>query len=258
MKLKPLLLVLFISFFTVTSFALQTTYNWNDTVFVKGAKRLPRIEYYVDYCGPTQSSLDTLNLVVHFMQENPFLKIEFDCHTDPQGSEKHNMPLSQCRAQLCIDYVRSQGIDSARLVAKGWGFHQTLPGCSIYDIAKMKTNEEKQAAYQKDRRTEVTIIGPDSANTFQWCDVKFMKYSLRRVRFTYELDKAQLLSKDSTNQLRIDTVAMFLKSHPYLLIGVYVHTDPQGSDKHDYILSQARAQTITDKLVEQGIEPSRI
>jgi outer membrane protein OmpA-like peptidoglycan-associated protein len=194
---------------------------------------------------------------VRFMKENPFIKIEFDSHTDPQGSDKHNVVLSQARAQACVDYVKSQGIDSVRLVAKGWGWRRTLPGCNAADIAKMKTNEEKQAAYQADRRMEATIIGPDSANQFQWSDVKFMKYSLRRVRFTYELDKGQLRA-DSENLMRLDTVVRFLKSHPYLAIGVYVHTDTQGSDKHDYILSQDRAQTITDTLVKMGIDPMRI
>ena len=256
MKLKPLILSLFFTTYSLLLFA-QNTYNWNDTVFVKGAKRIICIERTYDKLGITESSKDSLKPLFQMMKENPFLKIEIDCHTDPQGSDKHNIFLSQACAQICVGYIRYLGIDSARLVAKGWGFRKTLPGCSINDIAKMKTKEEKLAAWGKDRRTEATIIGPDSANIFQWSDVKFMKYSLRRVRFTYELDKGQLRA-DSENHMRLDTVVKFLRSHPYLAIGVYAHTDPQGSNKHDYILSQDRAQTITNALVKMGIDPRRI
>jgi len=224
-------------------------------VFTKGAIHLVRVEWGDHFMRP--ESGDTLKPVIQFMKENPSLKIEIDTHMEPCGNDKFCTNLSWGRSRTVADYIIGQGIDSARLVAKGWGWHRTLPGCSSADIAKMKTNEEKIAAYQKDRRTEVQIIGPDSANIFQWSDVKFMKYSLRRVQFTYELAKGQLLP-DSENHMRLDTVVKFLKSHPYLAIGVYVHTDQQGSNKHDYILSQERAQTITDTLVKMGIDPTRI
>jgi outer membrane protein OmpA-like peptidoglycan-associated protein len=256
MKLKPLILSLFFTTYSLLLFS-QNTFNWNDTIFVKGAKRIIRIEYDLDAGGMTKSALDTLNFVVHLMKENPFLKIEFDCHTDPQGSDKHSMMLSQARAQDCVDYLKRQGIDSARLMAKGWGWHRTLPGRSAADIAKMKTNEEKQAAYQADRRMEVTIIGPDSANIFKWSDDKFMIYSLRRLPIRYGFDSADIKT-DSVEKKEINTLVNFLKFHSYLKVGIYVHTDPQGSNKHDYILSQARAQTITDTLVKMGIDPTRI
>ncbi|HTA82748.1 MAG TPA: OmpA family protein [Bacteroidia bacterium] len=120
--------------------------------------KFPRVEYALDKAILTENSKDSLNYLVKLLKDNPTIKIELDAHTDPQGSEKHNMPLSQARAQSCVDYLISQGIDSARLKAKGWGFTQTLPGCSAADIAKMKTNEEKQAAYQADRRTEFRVL----------------------------------------------------------------------------------------------------
>lgn len=118
----------------------------------------PRVEYALDKADLTPNSKDSLNYLVKLLKDNPTIKIELDAHTDPQGSDKHNMVLSQARAQSCVDYLITQGIDSARLTAKGWGFHQTLPGCSAADIAKMKDPAAKQAAYQADRRTEFRVL----------------------------------------------------------------------------------------------------
>lgn len=132
----------------------KASFNWNDTVFTRNAIHKIGILYDLDKVAICCHSEDTLNLVVKFMKANPFIKIAVDVYTDPRGSEKHNMVLSQLRAQECVNYLISNGIDSARLVAKGWGFHKPLPGCSAIDIAKMKTPEEKRksmAGGQKNR-----------------------------------------------------------------------------------------------------------
>lgn len=122
-----------------------------------GGMRFPKVEYALDHAELTPNSKDSLNYLVKLLKDNPTIAIELDAHTDPQGSDGHNMKLSQARAQSCVDYLRSQGIDSARLSAKGFGFHSPLPGCSAADIAKMKSTDQKQAAYQADRRTEFRV-----------------------------------------------------------------------------------------------------
>jgi outer membrane protein OmpA-like peptidoglycan-associated protein len=48
-------------------------------------------------------------------------KIEVAGHTDSNGSDKHNMDLSQRRAEAVRDYLISKGIAADRLVAKGYG-----------------------------------------------------------------------------------------------------------------------------------------
>ncbi len=148
---------------TVSTVGVPDSKTWVEDFTLKKADmtvrlKFPRVEYALDKAILTENSKDSLNYLVKLLKDNPTIKIELDAHTDPQGSEAHNMPLSQARAQSCVDYLKTQGIDSARLVAKGWGFTQTLPGCSAKDIAKMKTNEEKQAAYQADRRTEFRVL----------------------------------------------------------------------------------------------------
>ena len=141
----------------------EITFKWDDASFIVGAKRIMHIRY-MRWDGDsmldswTYLSLDTIK---DFMKRNPNLKVGIYVHTDPQGQAKHNITLSEARAQYAVSYIISKGIDSARLVPKGMGFSQPLPRFDAASIAKMKTREEKQAAYQADRRTEVVILATD-------------------------------------------------------------------------------------------------
>jgi outer membrane protein OmpA-like peptidoglycan-associated protein len=78
-------------------------------------------------------------------------------HTDPQGGSSHSHPLSQARAWAVAGALIAKGIDSSRIVAKGWG--STRPLIPAKKIALMKTSLEKAAAYQIDRRVELVILG---------------------------------------------------------------------------------------------------
>jgi len=145
-----------------TTVAVADSKTWvEDFVLIKAggiALKFPRVEYDLDKATLQAHGPDSLNYLVKLLKDNPTIKIELDAHTDPRGSKKHNDVLSQARAQTCVDYLISQGIDSARLVAKGWGFNKPLPGCSAADIAKMKAQQDKEAAWQADRRTEFRVL----------------------------------------------------------------------------------------------------
>jgi outer membrane protein OmpA-like peptidoglycan-associated protein len=136
----------------------RETFNWNDTDFYIGSKRQIRIQYGLDSAILRADSKRILDSAVGMLKANPHLKIQISGHTDPRSSMYHNGNLSQSRAQSCVDYLLSQGIDSVRLTAKGYWGTQPVPGCSIQEIAKMKTEKEKDEAYRKDRRTEIRIL----------------------------------------------------------------------------------------------------
>ncbi|MFS0738583.1 OmpA family protein [Sphingomonas sp. 1P06PA] len=52
-------------------------------------------------------------------------------HTDGVGNRDANLRLSQARAELVADYLRSLGIDGGRLEAKGYGPDKPLPGRGV-------------------------------------------------------------------------------------------------------------------------------
>ncbi len=91
-------------------------------------------------------SYSILNAVAEVLKQNPSIKVRIEGHTDSIGSDEFNMRLSQARADSVMKYLISQGIDPARLEAKGYG--ETLP------IADNATPEGRA----RNRRVEFTII----------------------------------------------------------------------------------------------------
>ena len=88
-----------------------------------------------------------LEKILQFLIKNPTVKVEISGHTDNRGSAAYNSRLSQNRAKSVVDYLTKNGIQSARLTARGYG--DTLP------IATNETEEGRQL----NRRTELKITG---------------------------------------------------------------------------------------------------
>lgn len=102
------------------------------------------------------NSADSLNYLLDLLQVNETFVIQLEAHTDSRGDNAYNKGLSQRRAQTCVDYLISRGIAPDRLVALGQGEEQLL--VSDAEINAMRTEEEKEAAHQKNRRTVFRIL----------------------------------------------------------------------------------------------------
>ena len=59
--------------------------------------------------------------MVKYMNKYPAVRVEIAVHSDNIGSAEANTALSQKRSQLLIDYLINRGVNSRRLVAKGYG-----------------------------------------------------------------------------------------------------------------------------------------
>jgi len=105
------------------------------------------------------NSLDSLNFLLEVLVDNPTIIIELQAHTDSRGKVAYNKDLSQRRAESCVKYLESKGIAKERMVAKGYGKGRLR--ISDAQIAAMGTEEEKEAAHQKNRRTEFTVLSFD-------------------------------------------------------------------------------------------------
>ena len=67
------------------------------------------------------NSEDSLAFLLKTLNDNGSIIIELSAHTDSRGSDKHNLDLSQARAQTCVDWLISKGIPAERMIAKGYG-----------------------------------------------------------------------------------------------------------------------------------------
>jgi outer membrane protein OmpA-like peptidoglycan-associated protein len=95
------------------------------------------------------------------MERNESFVVQLESHTDSRGKEAYNKTLSQDRAQTCVDYLVSRGIQDDRLVAVGQGESMLL--VSDKAINAMKTEEEKERGHQANRRTVFRILRFDYA-----------------------------------------------------------------------------------------------
>ena len=92
------------------------------------------------------SSYESLKLLNELLVKKPSFKLLIEGHTDNAGKAASNMKLSQTRADAVKKYFTENGIDPARITAKGFG--PTKP------IADNKT----AAGKAKNRRVEFTIL----------------------------------------------------------------------------------------------------
>lgn len=71
----------------------------------------------------------------------------------------------------------------------------------------------------------------------------------------FDYDKANI-RKDSESLL--DASVQILKDNPYLNIQIEGHTDNRGSDNYNLLLSDRRAASVKQYLIQNGINPTRL
>ena len=93
-----------------------------------------------------KNSYGVLDDLVQYLELKEGLVIEVGGHTDNEGSDESNMVLSQDRAEAVKKYLVNKGINSKRIVAKGYGESQP--------IAENETANGRAL----NRRTEINIL----------------------------------------------------------------------------------------------------
>jgi len=67
------------------------------------------------------SSYATLNSIAEALKAQPDMKVEIQGHTDSRGKRDYNVGLSQRRAETVKAYLVTKGVDSERMVPRGYG-----------------------------------------------------------------------------------------------------------------------------------------
>jgi outer membrane protein OmpA-like peptidoglycan-associated protein/tetratricopeptide (TPR) repeat protein len=112
------------------------------------------IYYDLDSANIRPDAALVLDSLANILLDNPTLRVELGSHTDSRGSDPYNLDLSQRRAESAVAYLISNGIDSERLTARGYGETRLVNECDD-DIP---CTEEK---HQENRRTTFKILGLD-------------------------------------------------------------------------------------------------
>jgi peptidoglycan-associated lipoprotein len=142
---------------------------------------LPNILYDFGKWDLRPESMVSLDKLVETLLDNPNVTIELMSHTDSRDTEDYNLTLSQKRAQVVVQYLIDKGIESDRLLAKGYGestpkvvdasitesnsFLKTGTILSEQFINTLPNDEQKEIAHQINRRTEFKVVRTDYEST---------------------------------------------------------------------------------------------
>jgi outer membrane protein OmpA-like peptidoglycan-associated protein len=84
--------------------------------------------------------------IAEALKKDNSLQISIEGHTDNSGNAEHNKKLSDARANSVLNALVTDGIDKARLTAKGFGAEKPLAA---------NDSEENKA---KNRRVELVKV----------------------------------------------------------------------------------------------------
>jgi outer membrane protein OmpA-like peptidoglycan-associated protein len=107
---------------------------------------LNNITFEINSAELKKNSKFELDRIVELMKSNPKLTIEISAHTDDVGEENSNLKLSDKRALSAWTYLKDKGVNSERLVPKGYG--ETKP---------MVANDS-DANRAQNRRVELRVL----------------------------------------------------------------------------------------------------
>lgn len=124
-----------------------------------GVVKLPEIVYPFNESTITPQAADSLEYLYKILVDNPKIVIELRANTDSRGPESYNLKLSQARAESAVNFLVNKGVALDRMVPKGYGETKLL--ISDSEIAKLASEEEREAAHQINRRTEFSITRSD-------------------------------------------------------------------------------------------------
>lgn len=135
--------------------------------------RIDNIFFEFDKATLLPESMPALVELHKLLLDNPHIVVEISAHTDRIGSDEYNTNLSGMRAQAVVDYLLSQGIDTERLVPKGYGKSQPVKVdermTDTYRFLKegtyldegyinTLTPEQQEIADQINRRSEFKVL----------------------------------------------------------------------------------------------------
>lgn len=117
---------------------------------------LEGIYYDLDKANIRPDAAIILDTIVYLLNKYPKIRLELGSHTDCRADSVYNIDLSQRRADSAVAYIGTRGIDTVRLVAKGYGETRLVNDCACEGnwVKRNCTDEE----HQMNRRTTFKLL----------------------------------------------------------------------------------------------------
>ena len=265
--MKPLL-PFFLLLFTAAHSLCAQTFKLTDKVFNVWDKYVAE-EIYFELGIPKllSQAYPALDSIANFLLINERITLEVGSHTDSRAAELFSSALTVKRAEVIVDYLINKGVSADRVIAKGYG--KTFPrfiytntsffkkGDFLTDeyISKLKTEEQKEEAHQKNRRIELKILKVEP-RYFKLTDTVFNVGDVLIAGGIYfDFDKWNIRDE---SKVQMDSIVDFMNKNNKLVIEIGGYTDSRGIQKYNLELSENRAKAIVKALVKKGIKRKRL
>ncbi|HIA06947.1 MAG TPA: hypothetical protein EYN71_09655 [Flavobacteriales bacterium] len=129
---------------------------------------------------------------------------------------------------------------------------------SYFFQLKVNTNYDITASmpkYLSDNGKETTVGLEKSTDLVHDFELKTIKGPIELPNIFYDLDKWDLRPESKE---ALDGLVKTLNDNPNIVIKIMSHTDSRADHRHNDILSQKRAQSVVDYLIEERIEAERL
>lgn len=161
---------------------------------------------YFDFDKATlrPQSIEELDHLYQFLVNNPTAIVEISAHTDRIGSYEYNINLSKRRAQAVVDYLINKGIDSKRLIAKGYGFTKPVATNSTEEGRQLNRRVEFKILSYNDKELESILNPPKSfyiigASTIDYDDAEYIRNNFIKKGFK----NATIITNDENKRFRV-------------------------------------------------------
>ncbi len=137
----------------------QKFFNFHDTSFEVGSVLRTRAVLF-DYDQATfrDTSYAFLDSLKMFLIKYPGLSMKIGVHRDTRGSDMYSISLTQKRAEAIVKYLINEGLNSKRIVARGYEESQPI---HPEEYIKQQSLEVQEELHAKNRRVEITIMRTD-------------------------------------------------------------------------------------------------
>src|SRR5436190_19946382 len=199
------------------------------------------VQFEINQKTVQRESEEKINKVGIFMTKYPKTTAVIEGHTDEVGTPVDNMKLSERRAESVVTYlVDKGGIARSRLKSVGYG--ETRP------IGDNKTEEGRR------------LNGRINAIIACATDIEGIEALPERITMAMEMefdtDRAELRPQ---YRQELQKVVNFMKANPRVTASVEGHTsNQQGTAAQSMQLSQQRAQSVVNAMVDMGVDRKRL
>ncbi len=231
--------------------------------------------------GPNKTSFSKINTNPDIqnlklaLDTDPSLKIEIGGYTDNSGKLASNITLSKNRAKFVYDHLIKSGYSADRLSYKGYGpknpiysnrYRSTREGNRRIEVKILaKTQHSRNKLVDEEPVVEVIKDTPETAYlSYFLAQQKLPKTDQKPMQSNFIVDSLQFASgsaelPDSTLAIGyLNDLLVILKKNRQWKIHVHGYTDASGIKEKNDTLSQERARSVYDYLIDQGLNETRI